>query len=105
MNASLKKRDAEIPAGVSEIAKSATQAIRNSSVLFSVESLWPVGPEKMASVAGALFGLMLRILPAYVRGWFNDIRDRSISSAIESFTKAYCSPPLLTNELSQVRVI
>ncbi|KAA8549476.1 hypothetical protein F0562_001160 [Nyssa sinensis] len=100
---SLKKKDVELPAGLSDAATAATHAITTSSVWFSVESLWPVGPEKMSSLAGAIFGVMLRILPAYVRGWFSDIRDRSISSAIETFTKSWCSPPLITNELSQIK--
>lgn len=100
---SLKKKDSELPASVSEAAKSATRAIVSSSVLFCLESLWPVAPEKVASLAGAIFGLMLCILPAYVRGWFSDIRDRSTSSAIEFFTRAYCSPPLIMNELSQIK--
>ncbi|XP_060206970.1 E3 ubiquitin-protein ligase listerin isoform X1 [Lycium barbarum] len=100
---SLKKKDSELPASVSEAAKSATRAIACSSVSFCLESLWPVGPEKVASLAGAIFGLMLCILPAYVRGWFSNIRDRSTSSAIEFFTRAYCSPPLIMNELSQIK--
>ncbi|KAJ8561486.1 hypothetical protein K7X08_033963 [Anisodus acutangulus] len=100
---SLRKKDSELPASVSEAAKSATRAIASSSVLYCLESLWPVGPEKVASLAGAIFGLMLCILPAYVRGWFSDIRDRSTSSAIEFFTRAYCSPPLIMNELSQIK--
>uniref|UniRef100_M1BHV4 E3 ubiquitin-protein ligase listerin n=2 Tax=Solanum tuberosum TaxID=4113 RepID=M1BHV4_SOLTU len=100
---SLKKKDSELPASVSEAAKSATRAITSSSVLFCLESLWPVRPEKVASLAGAIFGLMLCVLPAYVRGWFSDIRDRSASSAIEFFTRAYCSPPLIMNELSQIK--
>ncbi|XP_015087754.1 E3 ubiquitin-protein ligase listerin isoform X1 [Solanum pennellii] len=100
---SLKKKDSELPASVSEAAKCATRAITSTSVLFCLESLWPVGPEKVASLAGAIFGLMLCVLPAYVRGWFSDIRDRSTSSAIEFFTRAYCSPPLIMNELSQIK--
>lgn len=100
---SLKKKDSELPASVSEAAKSATRAITSNSVLFCLESLWPVRPEKVASLAGAIFGLMLCVLPAYVRGWFSDIRDRSTSSAIEFFTRAYCSPPLIMNELSQIK--
>ena len=99
---SLKKKDVELPTMLSEAASAATRAITGSSVLFCVESLWPIGPEKMASLAGAIFGLMLCILPAYVRGWFGDIRDRFTSAAIESFTKIWCSPPLIRNELSQV---
>ncbi|XP_057483183.1 E3 ubiquitin-protein ligase listerin-like isoform X2 [Actinidia eriantha] len=100
---SLKKKDVELPTMLSEAASAATRAITGSSVLFCVESLWPIGPEKMASLAGAIFGLILCILPAYVRGWFGDIRDRSTSAAIESFTKIWCSPPLIRNELSQIK--
>ncbi|XP_073156926.1 E3 ubiquitin-protein ligase listerin [Henckelia pumila] len=98
-----RKKEVEIPAEVSEAASAAVRAITSSSVLFCVESLWPIGPNKMASLAGAVFGLMLHNLPAYVRGWFSEIRDRSVSSAIESFTKAWCSPTLISNELSEIK--
>ncbi|KAI3450267.1 hypothetical protein Pfo_006932 [Paulownia fortunei] len=103
MGTSSRKKDIELPTVVSEAANAAMCAITTSSVLFSLELLWPIGPEKMASLAGAVFGLMLHNLPAYVRGWFSDIRDRSASSAIESFTKAWCSPTLISNELSQIK--
>ncbi|XP_022154880.1 E3 ubiquitin-protein ligase listerin isoform X2 [Momordica charantia] len=98
-----KKKDTELPAGLSEASTAANQAITIGSLLFSVEFLWLVEPVKLASFAGAIFGLMLRVLPAYVRGWFSDLRDRSKSSAIESFTKAWCSPSLIANELSQIK--
>lgn len=97
-----KRKDTEQPAGLSEAATAANQAITTGSLLFSVEFLWPIEPVKLATFAGAIFGLMLRVLPAYVRGWFSDLRDRSKSSALESFTKVWCSPSLITNELSQV---
>ncbi|XP_059429493.1 E3 ubiquitin-protein ligase listerin [Corylus avellana] len=100
---SLKKKDIELPAEISEVASAATRAISTGSLLCFVESLWPVEEVKIASLAGAIFGLMLRLLPAYVRGWFSDLRDRSTSSAIESFTRAWCSPPLIANELSQIK--
>lgn len=102
MGSSSRKKDVELPPAVSEAANAAMRAITSSSSTFSLEFLWPIGPEKMASLAGAVFGLMLHNLPAYVRGWFSDIRDRSVSSAIEAFTKAWCSPTLISNELSQV---
>lgn len=98
----LKQKDAELPVGLSEAANAATRAITTGSLLFSVESLWPVESVKISSLAGAIYGLMLCVLPAYVRGWFSDLRDRNASSIIESFTKTYCSPPLIANELSQV---
>ncbi|XP_021750254.1 E3 ubiquitin-protein ligase listerin-like [Chenopodium quinoa] len=99
----LKKRDLETPPELLNIATAATRAISTGSILFAVESLWPIGPEKMASLAAAIFGLMLRVLPAYVRVWFNDLRDRYSSSAIESFTKTWCSPHLMVDELSQIK--
>ncbi|KAL5580602.1 hypothetical protein UlMin_013044 [Ulmus minor] len=102
---SVKKRDIELPVGVSEVTTAATRAITTGSLLFCVESLWPVEPVKMASFAGALFGMMLRVLPAYVREWFSSLRDRSLSSAIESFTRVWCSPPLIANELSQIKMV
>ncbi|XP_048139257.1 E3 ubiquitin-protein ligase listerin isoform X2 [Rhodamnia argentea] len=92
-----KKKDTEFPAGVYEAAK---EAITRGCLLSSVESLWPIEPLTMASLAGAIFGLMLRLLPAYVREWFGYLRDRS---TIEYFTKTWCSPPLISNELSQIK--
>ncbi|CAH9129291.1 unnamed protein product [Cuscuta epithymum] len=99
----VKKKDQELPASVLEAARAATRAINCSSAVFALESLWPTGPEKVASLAGAIFGLILQTLPAYVRRWFNGIRDRSTSSAVEFFTKSYCSPPLIAVELSQIK--
>ncbi|EEF44675.1 conserved hypothetical protein [Ricinus communis] len=103
MAQSLKKKDADLPVDASEAATAATSAIRTGSLLLPVESLWPVAPEKMASLSGAIFGLMLRVLPAYVRGWFTDLRDRSTSSLIETFTRTWCSPPLIVNELYRIK--
>ncbi|KAJ1380216.1 putative E3 ubiquitin-protein ligase, partial [Sesbania bispinosa] len=98
---SLKKKDAELSGGLSKAASAATRATTTGSLLFSVESLWPVELEKISSLAGAIYGLMLHVLPAYVRGWFSDLRDRNTSAFIESFTRTCCSPPLIANELSQ----
>lgn len=100
-----KKKDKELSAWTNEAASSAKQAITAGSLLSSVESLWPVDSSKLSSLAGAIFGMMLHLLPAYVRGWFSDIRDRSSSSIIESFTRSWCSPPLILNELSQVALL
>ncbi|KAL5757043.1 hypothetical protein ACOSP7_021464 [Xanthoceras sorbifolium] len=103
MTQGLKKKDGELPAELSAAATAATRSISTGSLLFSVESLWPVEPVKLATLAGAIYGLMICVLPAYVRGWFTDLRDRSTSSLVESFTRAWCSPPLIANELSQIK--
>lgn len=102
MGQSLKKKDVELSGGLSKAASAATRATSTGSLLFCVESLWPAESEKISSLAGSIYGLMLQVLPAYVRGWFSDLRDRNTSAAIESFTRTYCSPPLIANELSQV---
>ncbi|KAK8683673.1 hypothetical protein V6N13_039726 [Hibiscus sabdariffa] len=99
-----KKKDGELPSVLSEAATAARRSITTGSVLFSVESLWPIEPLKMAAFAGGIYGLMLRLLPAYVWGWFSDLRDRSTSSMIESFTRTWCSPPLVANELSLIKM-
>ncbi|KAG9455167.1 hypothetical protein H6P81_008071 [Aristolochia fimbriata] len=98
-----KKKEVELLPEISQAAVSAKRAITTGSLLFAVECLCPVGNQEMASLAGAIYGLMLRLLPTYVRNWFAGLRDRVGSSAIESFTKAWCSPPLLADELSQIK--
>lgn len=101
----LKKNNEDIPSELSMVASAATLAITTGSLLSAVESLWPIETGKVASLAGGLYGLMLRVLPAYVREWFSDMRDRSVSSLIEAFTRSWCSPSLIKNELSQVCAI
>jgi hypothetical protein len=103
MGQSLKKKDGDIPSELSVVASAATRAIITGSSLSTVESLWPIETGKMASLAGAIYGLMLRVLPAYVREWFSEMRDRSASSLIEAFTRTWCSPSLIKNELSQIK--
>ncbi|KAI4305367.1 hypothetical protein L6164_028737 [Bauhinia variegata] len=99
----LKKKGVELPDGLSEAAAAATRAITSGSSLFAVEFLWPHTSVKMSSLAGAIYGLMLCVLPAYVRGWFSDLRDRNTLSVIETYTRTCCSPPLIANELSQIK--
>ncbi|KAL0843615.1 hypothetical protein Bca101_016861 [Brassica carinata] len=103
MAQSLKKKDGDIPSELSVVASAATCAITTGSSLLTVKSLWPIETGNMASLAGAIYGLMLRVLPAYVREWFSGMRDRSASSLIEAFTRTWCSPSLIKNELSQIR--
>ncbi|KAL9224180.1 hypothetical protein vseg_000242 [Gypsophila vaccaria] len=99
----LKKKDSDLPPELADIATAATRAIKTGSVLFAVESLWPIGMQNMSSLAAAIFGLMLHVLPDFVRVWFTGLRARSASSAIESFTKTWCSPHLVSYELSQIK--
>ncbi|CAA7032335.1 unnamed protein product [Microthlaspi erraticum] len=103
MAQSLKKKDGDVASELSVVASAATRAITTGSSLSTVESLWPIESGKMASLAGAIYGLMLRVLPAYVREWFSEMRDRSASSLIEAFTRSWCSPSLIKNELSQIK--
>ncbi|XP_020578179.1 E3 ubiquitin-protein ligase listerin [Phalaenopsis equestris] len=99
----VKKKATELSGVALLAANSAMNAISTGFLLLIMESLWPVETKGMASLAGAIYGMMVRLLPSYVRDWFTSLRDRSLSSAIEFFTKVWCSPPLLSDELSQVK--
>uniref|UniRef100_A0A0D9VAZ7 E3 ubiquitin-protein ligase listerin n=1 Tax=Leersia perrieri TaxID=77586 RepID=A0A0D9VAZ7_9ORYZ len=98
-----KKKDVELMPEAEVAAIASKNAIITCSLLPCIEFLWPVGTWQMASLAGGLYGMMIRLLPSYVRTWFTSLRDRSLSSSIESFTRAWCSPPLLLDEFSQVK--
>ncbi|KAJ1274115.1 hypothetical protein BS78_05G038000 [Paspalum vaginatum] len=98
-----KKKDAELVPEAEAAAKASKNAISTCSLLPCLESLWPIGTLQMASLAGALYGMMIRLLPSFVRTWFTTLRDRSLSYSIESFTRQWCSPPLLLDEFSQVK--
>ncbi|KAI4962660.1 hypothetical protein ZWY2020_028360 [Hordeum vulgare] len=79
-------KDAELVPEAKAAAEASKDAIVTCSLLPYVESLWPVGVLEMASLAGS-----------FIR--FTSLRDRSLSSSIESFlTRAWCSPPLLLDE-------
>ncbi|RLM58440.1 hypothetical protein C2845_PM18G00190 [Panicum miliaceum] len=98
-----KKKDAELLPEAEAAAKASKNAIVTRSLLPYVESLSPVGTLQMSSLAGSLYGMMIRLLPSFVRTWFTTLRDRSLSYSIESFTRQWCSPPLLLDEFSQVK--
>ncbi|TVU50797.1 hypothetical protein EJB05_02187 [Eragrostis curvula] len=98
-----KKKDVELMPEAEVAAKASMNAIVASSLLPYVESLWPIGTWQMASLAGSLYGMMIRLLPSFVRTWFTTLKDRSLSYSIESFTRQWCSPPLLQDEFSQVK--
>ncbi|KAJ3676469.1 hypothetical protein LUZ60_003881 [Juncus effusus] len=84
-------------------AKASQLSILNSSLSIYIESLWPMGSGQVAALAGALYGTMVHLLPSFVRNWYGGLRDRAWSIAVEGFTKTWCSPPLLSDELSQVK--
>lgn len=98
-----KKKDTELMPEAEAAAKASKNTIASCSLLPYLESLWPIGTLQMAPLAGSLYGMMIRLLPSFVRTWFTTLRDRSLSYSIESFTKQWCSPPLLLDEFSQVR--
>ncbi|XP_078436536.1 HEAT/U-box domain-containing protein isoform X2 [Wolffia australiana] len=99
----LKKKDMELAIETKKAADAAKYTLTSCSLLFSVEKLWPISMETMAVFSGSIYAMMIRLLPAYVRNWFTALRDRSLSQSIESFTKAWCSPPLFSEELSQIK--
>lgn len=99
----LKKKGSAAVIEATNAASAARQSAATNSLSFAVEALWPIGIEEMATLAGAVYGLMLRVLPTYVRDWFTSLRDRSVAVSIEAFTTAWCSPQLLADEFSQIQ--
>ncbi|KAG0481153.1 hypothetical protein HPP92_012011 [Vanilla planifolia] len=102
VSTSLKRKETDLSGDLLQAANAAKHTI-NTGLLLNLESLFPVQTEHMALLAGSIYGMMIQILPSYVRNWFNSLRDRSVSSAIEIFTKIWCSPCLLLDELFQVK--
>ncbi|WOK95851.1 E3 ubiquitin-protein ligase [Canna indica] len=97
------KKELELVPEASNAANAAKHSITTCSLALYIQSLWPVGTKAMASLAGSIYGMMIHLLPSYVRNWFSGLRDRSLSLAVETFTKIWCSPPLILDELSQVK--
>jgi hypothetical protein len=98
-----RRRTAVAGAKINSAATAATRAVSSGTVSFAVEHLWPVKEESVVVLAGAVYGLLLRVLPACVRIWFTGLRDRSTASAIENFTSSNCSTYLLADEFSQLQ--
>ncbi len=64
----------------------------------------PRGRAPVAAVARALYGAVLRSLPARARTWFGDLRDRGTAAAVEAYTAAAESPALLAAEIANIQV-
>lgn len=99
-----RRRGAVVGAKISVAAISATRAVSSGSVSFAVDkSLRTLKEDNLVGLAGAIYGMLLRVLPACVRIWFTGLRDRATATAIENFTTSNCSSHLLADEFSQVQ--
>lgn len=65
---------------------------------------FPRARRAQASVARALYGAVLRVLPASAATWFGDLRDRGVAAAVESYTAVVESPALLAAEMAALQV-
>ena len=54
-------------------------------------------------LAAHLYYRALRVVPALIRSWLVDCRDRQLSSTVTTYTSTHFSPALLQAELAQVR--
>lgn len=54
-------------------------------------------------LAAHLYYRALRLVPALIRGWLVDCRDRQLSTTVTTYTSTHFSPALLSAELSQVK--
>lgn len=98
----LKKKGSAAVIEATNAASTARESTTKNSLSVFVDELWPIGIEEMATLAGAVYGLMLRVLPTYVHDGFTSLHDLFAIFSIEAFTTTWCSPQLLADEFSQV---
>ena len=98
----LKKKGSAAVIEANNVASAARESTTTKSLFVFMDELWPIGIEEMATLAGAVYGLMLRVLPTYVNDGFTSLQDLSTTFSIEAFTTTWCSPQLLVDEFSQV---
>ena len=63
----------------------------------------PDSPVCIPLLAAHLYYRSLRLVPALIRGWLVDCRDRQLSTTIMTYTSTHFSPALLQAELMQVK--
>ena len=66
----LKKKGSAAVIEATNAASTARESTTKNSLSVFVDELWPIGIEEMATLAGAVYGLMLRVLPTYVHDGF-----------------------------------
>ena len=98
----LKKKGSAAVIESTNVASTARESTTKNSLSVFVDELWPIGIEEMATLAGAVYGLMLHVLPTYVRDGFTSLQDVFATFSIDAFTTTWCSAQLLADEFSQV---
>lgn len=60
-------------------------------------------PPSLPLLAAHVYYRALLTVPSLIRTWWEDLKDRQLSSAIISFTSAHFSPILIASEFSQIK--
>ena len=66
----IKKKGSATVIEATNVASTTRESITTNSLSSFVDELWPIGIEEMATLAGAVYGLMLRVLPTYFHDGF-----------------------------------
>ncbi|CAI5530699.1 unnamed protein product [Closterium sp. Naga37s-1] len=97
-----------LPPAVAQAGDSAIRAVAQASPLdVALEVLTLPGAGKlsvprMRSLAAAVFGAALRVVPGGVRRWYADVREKGVRRGMDIFTARYCSAHMIALELAQV---
>lgn len=62
-------------------------------------------PPRLQLLAAHVYYRALLTIPSLIRTWWEDLKDRQLSSAISAFTSSYFSPVLIASELGQVKSV
>ncbi|CAI5493122.1 unnamed protein product [Closterium sp. Naga37s-1] len=98
-----------LPPAVSQAGDFATRAVAQASPLdVALEVLTLPGAGKlsvprMRSLAAAVFGAALRVVPGGVRRWYADVREKGVRRGMDIFTARYCSAHMIALELTQAQ--
>jgi hypothetical protein len=104
LSASLQAAGTSGSNAVSKLSGGADAASSIWNVAVSLRSIGlPHSHSSWRLLAAAVYRSVLCMLPASARLWFSDLRDRSRSTAVESYTSRYESPALLAAEFAAIK--
>ena len=88
------------------LGSSAATAASMSPCLPVGEALWttglPCGPREEEALACSVFSATLSLLPASVRTWHSDLRNRGVASAVEEYTTSRENQRLVAAQLASL---
>ena len=95
-----------LPLSSKKSAPSAAASASTSPCMPVGEALWmtgvPCGPREEETLACSVFSATLSLLPASVRTWHSDLRNRGVASAVEEYTTSRENQRLVAAQLASL---